>query len=160
MDIYSDDCVSILVRLIDLNEEQQRDCDKRLECICEAFDNFHLSVTFMDFPGMGNYCKVLNDKDESFMKKPVFLGKGKEREIPQEIERYLTSNDIDEDEYDVYQSITLKMVPARLAKCWRNANKRKGTNYNLFYFVHRYFNEPAVNLANQEKLFLDDLEKI
>jgi hypothetical protein len=35
------------------------------------------------------------------------LDKGKEREILQEIERYLTPNDIDEDEYDVYQSITL-----------------------------------------------------
>jgi hypothetical protein len=89
LDIYSDDCVSILVRLIDLYEEEQRDCDKRLECICEAFDNFRLSVTFMDFPGMGNYCQVLNDNDESFMKKPMFLDKGKQREILQEIVRYL-----------------------------------------------------------------------
>ncbi|MBT2773399.1 hypothetical protein J7J47_14320 [Halomonas sp. ISL-60] len=158
LNLYSQDGVSILCRLIDLYKDEQRDCDKSLECICEVFDDFKLSLTFMNFPDMGNYGQVLSDEDQLFMMEPKFLNNMKEKEVLKNMRSYLISNDINEDEYDVYDEISSKVVPEWLAECWVAANKIRRTKFNLFCFSHRYFNEPVINLINQETLFLKDLK--
>ncbi|MGP5714026.1 hypothetical protein ACTXPD_18770 [Vreelandella alkaliphila] len=158
LDLYSQSCVSILGRLIDLYEDEQQSCGTRLECVCEVFDDFKLSFTFMSFPDMGNYGQVLSDESQLFMMKSKFLNKSKEKEILKKLESYLRANDINEDEYDIYEIVASRIVPEWLAECWVAANKLRMTRYDLFYFSHRYFNEPAINLINQETLFLEDLK--
>lgn len=159
LSLYSQDCVSALGRLIDLYEEEKRHCDTSLECVCEVFDDFKLSLTFMNFPNMGNYGQVLSDEDQLFMMEPKFLNKSKEKEILNNIENYLRASDVNEDEYEVYEGATSRVVTTWLTECWVTANKLRKTKCNLFYFSHRYFNEPAINLINQETLFLEDLKK-
>ena len=117
LDLYSAECESIFSRLIDCYEEEKKDCNARLECICEVFDDFRLSLTFMDFPGMANYGQVLSDEDESFMSEPQFLSEAQEREILTTLESYFSSNHINEDESDVYQEATLRIVPEWLKEC-------------------------------------------
>ena len=156
---YRSECVSILSRFIEAYESEAKEEESRLECICEVFDNYSLSLTFMDFPEMSNYCQILNDDDEKFMRAPAFLKENDRVFIREALEKYIVENNINEDGSEAYERITLPMIPSWLRECWLLANEKNGTKYNLFYFVHRYFNEQPINLINNEGVWLEDLAK-
>ena len=156
---YSEECTSVLTRFIDLYEKENRDDDLQLECICEVFKNYSMSLTLLGLPDMSNYGRVLNDADEEFMREPKFLGKVDRSSIFLELEKYIVENDLNEDESDAYERITFPMIPQWLSKCWQEANKIRKTEYNLYYFSHRYPHDSAINLLNNNKLSIEHIAK-
>ncbi|WP_447528447.1 hypothetical protein [Vreelandella sp. TE19] len=154
---YSNRCISILVRFIEAYEKELSECELTLECICEVYDKFSLSLTFLNFPDMANYGQILEDNDKDFMRKPQFMKTSYRDWLQKEIREYIIENDVDEDESEAYDEIMSLVVPKWLRECWLQANKQKGTAYNLFYFVHRYFNEKPINLLNNEGVWLENI---
>ncbi|WP_426358230.1 hypothetical protein ACPUVO_17610 [Pseudocolwellia sp. HL-MZ19] len=157
VELYSEQCISIFKKFIGKYEVEKAKGDQRLECICEAFDNNSLSLTFIGLPDMSNYCQILDDTDEKFMRNPKFISEVYYDNYIAYLTKYIKENHINEDEYDLYDTVTSPIIVEWLSRCWLLANKHNNSNHNLFYFIHCYPNEPAINLVNEERLYLDDL---
>ena len=150
-------CVVLFKRLIKFYEIETIETEDRLECICEVHDRYSLSVSFMDFPDMSNYGEILSVEDSEYMTDHLFFSDSQQKQFRRYLEQHIIENDIDEDESDVFEKLTMYVVPMWLGKCWREANRLNGSRYNMYYFIHRYFNQPAINLINNEEVWLEDI---
>lgn len=157
LETYTPTCIAIFKRFISKYEIMMKNETGRVECICEVFDEHKLALTFITCTDMANHSQVLEDCDEAFMAKHEFISHEYHAQYMAYLKQYIAKNDIDEDECDAYDSISEPIIIEWLSQCWLMANNDNNSDYNLFYFIHRYPNEPTINLVNQEKLSLYEL---
>lgn len=149
--LHRPQCIDYLQKFILLFKKEQQQCSENLICICETHDNYAMALSFLSEPSYSNYGQILSEVEDGFFSTPRFFDFDYQKNMQSLIAQYIERNQLDFDEYEIAGTIYMKSIEKWLSDCWVTANRMSQTSYPCYFFYHRYFAHPWLDLLSGDR---------